>query len=154
MKYKKSNRIQPKFKIGDNVIVNNKFYTILSYIIDNINNQIKYYDTNGGFIGFENELELYKEPKKLVKFNINDEIQVELTDFGKEKIKEYFENEFGWRYQVPEYIKKQLNNKFQTFQLWDFMQCLGKEFYNGGKTIIKHNDIIINNTDLKEYYED
>ena len=68
-----------------------------------------------------------------VELNINDQVRVKLTEFGKEILTKY--------YTKP--VASELNGYYK-FSLWGFAKIFGKELYNGQKNpVIEDNKLII-----------
>lgn len=69
-----------------------------------------------------------------VEFNINDNVQVKLTDYGRECLRKNYKsfvNTCGYSnvhtFKLPEEDK----NGYSTWQMWYLMQELGEYCYNG-----------------------
>ncbi len=80
-----------------------------------------------------------------VKFNINDEIKVKLTDKGQEILaKEIAEGNQVARLD-PDFVPSDYQEDEEGYihpQLWDFMRIFGSHFFNGGPCYIENNEII------------
>lgn len=80
-----------------------------------------------------------------VRFNINDEIKVKLTDKGKEILaKEIAEGNKVARLD-PDFVLSDYQEDEEGYihpQLWDFMRIFGSHFFNGGPCYIENNEII------------
>lgn len=72
---------------------------------------------------------------KVYQFNINCEVEVELTEAGKKILKEHYQH-------YPENIRPEINNYFKA-ELWQIMNIFGNYLINGGKTPFKNNVINI-----------
>ncbi len=66
---------------------------------------------------------IMKNKKEIYTFNINDEVAVQLTDFGKEILKEFY-------LQFPKDIRPKVEDKFIT-ELWNLMKIFGKYIFMG-----------------------
>ena len=77
--------------------------------------------------------------------NINDEIKVKLTAYGKEILDKDVEN-------ILPIMKTCISDKtyypyhtdnegYTKFQLWDFMRIFGTHFWNGCPQVIENNEI-------------
>jgi hypothetical protein len=65
-------------------------------------------------------------PKTYKVFNINDYVKVKLTEFGKQKYKDYYN-----QYSVKELKLVEDENGYVQFQLWELMHMFGKHFVLG-----------------------
>lgn len=85
--------------------------------------------------------------------NINNNIEVKLTEYGKQLYKQYYIDLFKHLpiSKVESLMPKLKTNKkgISEFQLWDFMQLFGKHFSMGNKNIIDKNIIFINKKEFE-----
>ena len=80
-----------------------------------------------------------------LRFNINDEIKVKLTDKGKEILaKEIAKGNSIAK--LPSNFRpscyQEDDEGYIHPQLWDFMRIFGSHFFNGAPCYIEHNEII------------
>lgn len=66
-----------------------------------------------------------------IEININQKVKVNLTEYGKEKLNQYFEENN---------IKRFATDVYET-QLWNLMQIFGDEMFNGSKQCFENNII-------------
>lgn len=69
------------------------------------------------------------QEETLMLVNLNDDIKVKLTDFGKEIFYKKLD-EFDKRL-VSSALLEEDENGWTKFQLWEFMNIYGKYLYNG-----------------------
>lgn len=75
-----------------------------------------------------------------MKFNINNNVKVKLTDFGRKvhrenhnKIFEFIPANCTYNYYNDFYKPLEDKNGWSTWQLWELMQIFGPYFFNGGE---------------------
>lgn len=76
---------------------------------------------------------------KEIKFNMNDNVKVRLTDKGKEVLKEY------WKGKIPDWFENGYNegDGYYRFQLHELAHIFGKEFYNGNMNLPFENRLYL-----------
>ena len=86
-------------------------------------------------------------------FNLNSVIKVKLTDYGKDIFYHQFDEFNMWH--GKEVIEPRYpyvdENGFSIFQLWHFMGIYGPHIHIGMNNVIEHNDIYIEEKDLKYF---
>ena len=80
-----------------------------------------------------------------VRFNINDEIKVKLTDKGRELLAKKIAEGNSIAKLPADFIPscyQEDNEGYIHPQLWEFMAIFGTHFFNGGPCYIENNEII------------
>ena len=83
------------------------------------------------------------ETEKPCKININDEIKVKLTGYGKKKHCEHYIEYTPDIFSTDKIIPKVDKEGYTKYQLWEFMNIFGIHLYNGAKQVIENNEIIL-----------
>lgn len=74
-----------------------------------------------------------------IDFNMNNDVKVKLTDYGKQILADKFSNIPGIDVnKILNYIKVDSNGYYE-FQLWDLMSTFGEYLYNGCKLPFETN---------------
>jgi hypothetical protein len=75
------------------------------------------------------------------KFNINHEVRVRLTDYGRELHRLRHENLFGKDVRLPYVPVHEDVQGYSTWQLWDLMDCMAPAMYMGAAPVFEGNVI-------------
>ena len=80
-----------------------------------------------------------------VRFNINDEIKVKLTDKGKELLAKEIAEGNKVAGLDPGFVPSDYQEDEEGYiypRIWNFMRIFGSHFFNGGPCYIENNEII------------
>jgi ribosomal protein L5 len=86
--------------------------------------------------------------------NLNADVKVRLTDLGRKKYKEYYQELINYSHpskEVRDYMltpKEEDSDGYCTFAIWELMQFFGKHIYLGCKPLFDMN-ILINEKDIE-----
>ena len=82
--------------------------------------------------------------RKEIRINLNEEVKVKLTDYGKEIYYHQFDfvNKRAGREVLEPQFPKEDESGYTKFQLWDFISLYGEHIGVGKKPVIKPLEIV------------
>lgn len=131
--------------------ITNKLLLLCNNDIDYLKTVIKRVAKNGvsdledivDYIVKDNQMEtrtIIKEDddKLTVRVNINDKVSIKLTEYGKEILQKYYQNN------LPKHLIPEIKNDDMDFMLWEIMQIFGEFLFMGNTEIpFEDNRIIL-----------
>ncbi len=76
-----------------------------------------------------------------MKFNINDDVRVKLTEYGEQVLDKHLNEAYGKEARIIRPYRQ--DGEYFRFQMWDFMATFGQSIYMGGKQIFVDNELEI-----------